>query len=300
MKLWIRQPLTVVTAILGLFRCGLRWGADNTGSMDSLELWYFFLVMAALLGACVGSFLTLVTYRLPLDLPIGATRSRCPSCQKNLRARDLVPVLSWMATRGKCGQCGAKVSLRYPLTEIACAAGGVFALMHFGVSWQALAVAGLWWSIVAIIITDLEHTIILDEVQVAVALFGMVFGFSNAADGGYLDAALSMGEGALTGLGIGLALKYGFLYFRNKDGLGLGDVKFLGAAGIWLAEAPNFVPFLFFSGILGILSALVWRVFGLGEEGRFPFGPALAASLFMCVVWPGTANGFWHLYGMIH
>lgn len=99
------------------------------------------------------------------------------------------------------------------------------------------------------------------------------------------------------GLAIGLTLKYGFLYLRNKDGLGLGDVKLLLGVGVWLASGVSFVPFLFFSGVLGVVFGLGWRVIGRGEV--FPFGPALAASLLLCVVWPNMANQFWQLYGFI-
>ena len=250
------------------------------------------LALIAFFGACIGSFLTLVTYRLPLDIPIGMTRSRCPSCKTDLKPLDLVPVFSWIFNKGRCRHCKTKVSFRYPLTEIACAAGGLFAFYHFGFSWQAVGLAGLWWCIVAIIITDLEHTIILDEVQIATALFGVLFGAAGGVD--YWD----MLQGAAWGAGIGLTLKYGFIYLRNKDGLGMGDVKFLAAAGVWLASGPNFVPFLFISGIFGIISGVSWRLAGLDE--RFPFGPALALALFLGVVWPQSMNGFWNLYGLLH
>ena len=143
--------------------------------MDESSL---FWVLAAFLGACIGSFLTLATYRLPRDEKIGMTRSRCPSCEKNLAAIDLVPVFSWMLNRGHCRQCKAKVSIRYPLTELATSLGTVAAFYKFGFTLEGLAVAGLWWSIVAIIVTDLEHYIILDEVQIAIVLFGLMYHYA--------------------------------------------------------------------------------------------------------------------------
>ena len=256
---------------------------------DNLPYW---LGLAGVLGAMVGSFLTLVTYRLPLDLPIGMTRSQCPACHTTLRVRDLLPVLSWVSTRGKCRYCRAPIHVRYPLTELACALGTAAMVWHFGLSLEALALSGLWWCFVAIVITDLEHTIILDEVQIAVGVFGVLYAFAQARDAG--DVATS----AFVGLAIGLGLKYGFIYFRNKDGLGMGDVKFLFVTGIWLGVAANFVPFLFFSGILGIVSGLIWRAMGHGE--RFPFGPSLALALLGCVLFPNMANDFWKLYGLLH
>ena len=241
---------------------------------------YCIALLAAILGACIGSFLTLVTYRLPRDEKIGMTRSRCPSCGATL------------FNKGRCRTCRTRVSMRYPLTELACAAGAVFAVLDYGVTWEAFAIMGLCWCIVAITVTDLEHTIILDEVQVAVGIFGVIYG--NAIG---LEPA-DMFTGAIAGLLIGLTLKYGFLYLRNKDALGLGDVKFLCVAGIWLGSAANFIPFLFFSGILGIISGVSWQAAGLGP--RFPFGPALAVALFLAVIAPQTVEGFWTLYGLLH
>ena len=248
-------------------------------------------MVVAFLGASIGSFLTLVTYRLPRDEKIGMTRSRCPSCGTTLRVMDLLPVLSWIFSRAKCRHCKTRVSMRYPLTELACSLGALAAAYHYGFTLEAFAVAGLWWCIVAIIVTDLEHYIILDEVQIAIVVFGVLYHYALGTD--FSDVITT----GFVGFAIGLTLKYGFLYLRNKDGLGLGDVKLLFGVGIWLASSASFVPFLFFSGVLGVVFGLSWRVIGRGAV--FPFGPALAASLLLCVVWPNVANQFWQLYGFI-
>lgn len=249
------------------------------------------LVLTGVIGAVVGSFLTLITYRLPLDQHVGMVRSRCPHCGGMLSAKDLVPIVSWAWWRGKCRQCRVAISKRYPLTELACALGAVAVVYHYGLTLEAVAITGLWWCIVAIFVTDLEHYIILDEVQIAAALFGVLYVYAN--DIPWLQPAMA----AVAGIAVGLALKYVFLWCCNKDGLGMGDVKFLGVAGIWLSDATNFIPFLFFSGILGIVSGTAWRVIQKSE--RFPFGPALALALLLCVVVPQAPNGFWKLYGVI-
>lgn len=249
------------------------------------------VALAGLFGAAIGSFITLVTWRMPLGEKIGMTRSRCTSCEATLRLPDLIPIFSWLASRGKCRYCKTPVSVRYPLTEFACAIGTMGVVVQYGLTLEALAITGLWWCIVAIFVTDLEEQIILDEVQIAVGLFGILHGIVTDTP------AMDMISSAVVGVAIGLALKYGYLYFRNKDGLGLGDVKFLAVAGIWLADGANFVPFLFYSGILGVLSGGIWHLLGRGE--RFPFGPALAIALFFCVVAPDVANQFWGLYGLL-
>lgn len=255
--------------------------------VESIVIWS----TIAFLGASIGSFLTLVTYRLPRDEKIGMTRSRCPSCATTLRVPDLIPICSWLIGCGKCRHCKTKVSVRYPLTELACALGALGAVHKYGLTLEAFAIMGLWWSVVAITVTDLEHYIILDEVQIAVIIFGLLYHYAIGTD---LADALIAG---LIGLTIGLTLKYGFLYLRKRDGLGLGDVKLLFGIGIWLASVANFVPFLFYAGALGVILGTMWRLLGQGK--LFPFGPALVASLLLCVVWPDTANHFWQLYGFL-
>lgn len=253
---------------------------------ESAILWGF----VGLIGAAIGSFITLITHRLPLGEPIGLTRSRCPACKNLLQVIDLIPVLSWLLNKGTCRQCKTRVSVRYPLTELACALGALASAHHYGFTLEAFAVAGLWWSIVAIIVTDLEHYIILDEVQIAVIVFGLLY---HATIGTDMRDVIGAG---VAGLIIGLVLKYGFLYLRNKDGLGLGDVKLLFGIGIWLASLISFVPFLFFSGVLGVVCGVLWRIMGRGAV--FPFGPALALAMFACVVWPESLNFFWQSYGV--
>ena len=249
------------------------------------------LVVFAVLGAIMGSFLTLVTYRLPREEKIGYTRSRCTRCGATLTARDLIPVLSWVIHRGSCRHCGGRVSVRYLLTELASAIGSVLIIDHYHVTLEAFVLLGLWWAIVALIVTDLEHYIILDEVQIAIGLLGILYAYVKQA------AATDVALAAFAGAAIGLSLKYGFLYLRQKDALGMGDVKFLCVAGIWLQSAESFVPFLFFSGVLGTVCGLLWRAAGWGD--RFPFGPALALSLLGCVLMPSMASDFWQLYGLL-
>lgn len=257
------------------------------GLMNSLDI-SVWLALAALFGAIIGSFLTLITYRLPKDMPVVKVRSQCPSCSATLKIRDLVPIISWLMSKGKCRHCTARISTRYPLTELTCALGAMLAIQLYGPTLAGFAVIGLFWCIVAILLTDFEHYIILDEVQIAAGLFGIAYAYATGAE--WCDVAIA----AAAGVAIGLTLKYGFLLLRHKDGLGMGDVKFLGVAGIWLIDAVNFVPFLFFSGALGVISGVLWRISGQGE--KFPFGPALAIALLLCVVLPQAPAAFWNLY----
>lgn len=252
----------------------------------------YIAALLAVIGACVGSFITLITYRLPLGLDVIITRSRCPKCQKPLHARDLFPILSWVAMRGSSRCCQQKIGMRYPLVELICALCAMLPVMVYGASLSTLFLVGLLWAVVAIFITDLEHQIILDEVQIFVWVLGSLYALIN---GRALEDIVAL---TVIGAAIGLGLKYGFLYFAGKDGLGLGDVKFLAAAGVWLPAWQAFVPFMFAAGVLGIMSALLWKKAGHGE--RFPFGPALALSLLLCVLYPPAPRSFFTLFGLLH
>ena len=109
------------------------------------------------------------------------------------------------------------------------------------------------------------------------------------------DAGQVVG-GLVAGLTLGLALHYGYRHLRKMEGLGFGDVKFLAVAGLWLG-LQSIVPFLFFSGLLGVGTGMLWRLLGRGAV--FPFGPALAVAMFLCVAYPELALHFWDMYSFL-
>jgi len=229
------------------------------------------LVVAALLGSIFGSLASALSYRLPRGLPVVAARSRCSACNATLGARDLVPLLSWIVNRGRCRHCGAAVSWRYPAME-------AFTALIFAGAWIAgggdplraalLALTG--FGLVVITVADLEERIIPDVMLLF--LLPVAVGWRAITDQDWLDAGL----GSVFGVGVSLGLRWAFRRFRGKDALGLGDVKFLAVAGIYLG-LQEFGRFLVVCGIAGILLGLVWRAAGKGAV--FPFGPALCVAL---------------------
>ena len=239
-----------------------------------------------MLGLCFGSFNTLLAYRLPLNNPVVIARSACPSCRKPLSARDLLPLLSWLITGGKCRQCNTPIHWRYPATELVTAA--IFLLVYslHGFTVNALLLALLGTQIVAVCIIDFEHRIIPDELQITMGLTGLIYGLS-----GHLHLA-TMIAGLLIGAGFGFTLQKGYLWLKKRAGLGMGDVKFMAVSGLWLGVTP-LIPFFFYAGILGILSAIGWRI--LRHDLYFPFGPALAISLFLLVLYPPSEYWFQQL-----
>lgn len=229
------------------------------------------LPVALLLGLIFGSMASALSYRLPRDLPIFADRSRCDLCGATLGARDLVPLLSWLTARGRCRHCGGTVSWRYPAIELATAA-------LFGAAWLLAAPMLALWAVLAvvlsllmvIVVADLEEQIIPDGALIGLLPLAVLW--RVLTDGDWADSL----AGAALGLLLSLGLRWVFLRWRGKDALGLGDVKFLGVAGLFLGVTP-FARFLVISGLCGILFGLAWRWSGKGAQ--FPFGPALCAGL---------------------
>lgn len=238
---------------------------------------FLFLFFIFVLGAAVGSFVTMASYRIPRGKEIVFTPSHCTHCSKSLTARDLIPLLSWLMQRGRCRHCKTPVSPRYPLTELALGISFVGIVLLYGISISSLLFALLATELAILIITDLEHYIIPDSIQIAILITGIAYQIYKLAD--VQGVMMSMAAG----LTLGLVLHYGYLYLRKKDALGFGDVKFLCVAGSWL-PLTDFVPFMLFAGIMGIVTGLLWR--WLGRGAIFPFGPALAFSLFINILFP--------------
>lgn len=232
----------------------------------------------ALLGACLGSFANLLIYRLPRQIPIIAGHSRCPSCKKTLHAISLIPILSWIWLKGRCIYCSTRISVRYPLVEIA--AAGIFLLCHYlyGASFIALILGCTALALLVLTVIDFEHLLIPDSLQITLAILGLAL---ILAEGLSFVNPLLMAAG---GSALGLALRQLMQWWKKREGLGLGDVKLMGVCGLFLA--PELVPaFLFLAGICGIAIGLITR---RKEDGIFPFGPALALALFLCILWPDS------------
>jgi prepilin signal peptidase PulO-like enzyme (type II secretory pathway) len=245
-------------------------------------------LILALIGAVIGSFISLVAYRIPKNMPIIAGRSQCTSCGKKLGACDLIPLISWAWRKGKARCCGAKISIRYPLIELASALGALALICVFGFNPVSMIFVLMWWCALALIVTDLEAYLLPNQMLIALGALGAIY----VTYIGYPQ--MEVLKSALIGLGIGLGLRFGALIFLKKPGLGLGDVKLFAVSGLWLASPMALVPFMFYAGIFGILFALIWRMMGHGKV--FPFGPSMLSALLLCTLYPQSIRIFWQLY----
>lgn len=253
-------------------------------SPDLLPEWLI-LALVALVGLIFGSFVTLVSYRLPRDEPIAPGRSRCPHCGTRLGIPALFPLLSWILQKGCCRYCKTPISVRYPIIELTQAILFLLVYLSLGISWASLAVALLCVALLVMVVVDFEWYIIPDEIQITCTVLAIIYHYIINTP------YLSVLTGAAIGMSIGVTLRYGYSLLRHKEGLGMGDVKFLIVSGLWMASALSWAPFLFYAGVWGVITALAWQM--LGKGARFPFGPALAASLLMMLLTPAGTLFFW-------
>lgn len=251
----------------------------------------FEILLIIALGLTFGSFVTCVSHRLPLGEDIVKKPSYCPSCDTVLTFRDLWPFFSWLASRGKCNHCKAPVSVRYPLTELATAILFLLAYMQFGLTLQTTVICLMSVALMVMIVVDIEHFIIPDSVHGALVPLGLWYHYLIGSSGDELVISTAIMAS------FALFLHYGYSAMRGRVMLGFGDVKFFTVAGLWLGLWP-LVPFLFLSGVFGVLLGLIWRKLGHGEV--FPFGPALALSLYVCVVYHNKVNMLYYMHSLFN
>jgi leader peptidase (prepilin peptidase)/N-methyltransferase len=186
------------------------------------------MLVAGLFGLTIGSFLNVCIYRLPRQLSVVHPPSRCGACGRTLRWYHNVPVVSWLALRGRCAFCGASVSAQYPIVEIVTAIA--FVLVAWVTPVGPLLAARLLLACLLIVLfgIDLEHQILPN----VITLPGIAAGFAFALAGppGWRDSLL----GILLGGGLLYGVAAGYYLVRKEEGMGMGDVKMLAMIGAFL------------------------------------------------------------------
>ena len=229
---------------------------------------------AGVLGAIIGSFLNVVTYRLPRRESLVTPASHCPSCGTPVKPYDNIPILSWLLLRGHCRSCAEPISPRYPFVEGLTAALCVGAvLVHHSASAIALSIA-LILIVVPAAMIDLEHRIIPNKLTALGAVLALAIGLALDPSGepGRLIAA-----GAAGGFLLLAALAY-------PGGMGMGDVKLAGVMGLFLGAAV--APAILIALLGGVLTGAVIIARKGAQEGRktaVPFGPFLAFGALFAV-----------------
>jgi leader peptidase (prepilin peptidase)/N-methyltransferase len=261
--------------------------------------------VALAFGLCIGSFLNVVIHRLPRmmerewkaqcaelagEAPAAAgepyslvrPRSACPGCGRRIRAWENIPLVSWLALRGRCAGCGTRISARYPLVELLAGLGAAYAAWRFGPTLAALAAALFVWFTIALAFIDQQTGYLPDDLTLPLVWIGLLANLGGAFV-------------PLTDAVIGAAAAYLFLWSvnaafrlaRGMDGMGYGDFKLYAAVGAFLGW--KFLPLVI------LLSSLVGLVFGSLQmfsarrgwdwKFKFHFGPYLALAGVIAMFW---------------
>lgn len=231
------------------------------------------LLPATLVGLVVGSYLNVVVYRLPRGLSTVTPGSSCPQCGIRVRALDNIPVISYILLGGRCRSCRARISPRYPLVELATAGLFIGCALTFPGPLQA-AVAALFCALItALALIDLEHMILPDRLTMPGIALGLLL--QPWIDGvTLLDAVL----GTLVGAGILILLINFWYWWREEEGMGLGDVNLLALIGAFLGWQGVLVA-LFGGALAGALVGLgLMAARKLDLTSKLPFGTFLAVG----------------------
>lgn len=235
-------------------------------------------LLAFLVGLALGSFLNVVATRLPVQEQFGGGRSRCPQCRQPLPWYDNLPLVSFLYLRGRCRFCGAGISWRYPVLELA---GGLLSLalwLQFPGSLRLLAYGPFCGALLVLSAIDLEHRLLPDAITFPGIILGLILALF-LPHLTFLQAVL----GAL--LGGGLFYLTGLVYEKltGTTGMGGGDVKLLAMIGAFLGVQS--LPYIIFLSaalgtVAGLGQALIHRAWRAGQwrTVRIPFGPFLAAA----------------------
>ncbi|MCL6480800.1 MAG: prepilin peptidase [Firmicutes bacterium] len=256
-------------------------------------------IFVFVLGLVVGSFLNVCIYRLPRGESVVRPRSRCPACGVQIRARDNLPVVSYLLLGGRCRHCRAVISPLYPAVELLTgllfvACYGAFGATVAGAKWMAFAAL-----LVVLFFADLRERILPDAVNYTGLAIGLGFSFFSGPDDGTAlwlsrklfampppDPVLAFAD-ALAGAALGGGMLWlvgeGYFRLRGREGMGLGDVKMMLMVGAFLGAKLTLLAILLGSlggSVLGLLYILVWRK---GSNYELPFGSFLAGAALVTV-----------------
>ena len=262
---------------------------------------WFFTLCAFAVGACVGSFLNVVIYRVPKEESIVTPGSHC-ACGQPIKWHDNIPILSWLWLRGRARCCGRAFSARYPFVELLTALLFVACWLRYP---PAVAVCGAIFisCLVAATFIDLDHFIIPDVFTIGLGVVGVLLSLAvpalhGATSGYFLIDSVRSGGSAVIGLLIGSGVVLWILLLAEavlkKEAMGFGDVKLLGAIGAFLGwRAVLFT--LVVSSFAGALVGLALVAAGARKlRGRIPFGPYLALAALLWMLW-GPALWRWYI-----
>ena len=272
--------------------------------LDALQQPAMLVPSVFVLGLLVGSFVNVVILRLPVMLErdwqqqaseiLGQPQehapperfdlihpgSRCPGCQRPIRPWENIPVISWLALRGRCRGCGQRISARYPLVELITGLLSASVAWHFGWGPELAAALVLTWTLVALSGIDIDHQLLPDNITLPVLWLGLGISLAGLFTG--IEEAVI---GAMAGY---LSMWLVFHVFRlvtGKEGMGYGDFKLLALLGAWLGWQALPVIILLSSLVGAVAGIAMIALLGRDRQLPIPFGPYLAAAGWLTLLW---------------
>lgn len=272
------------------------------------------LVSVFVLGLLVGSFLNVVILRMPTKLMqewrqqcrellelenadnnieaapgLIKPRSRCRQCGVGIAWYDNLPLVSWLILRAKCRHCGARISTRYPLVELATGLLSVWVIWHFGPGPEGLTALLLVWALIAATGIDFDHQLLPDQITLPLLWLGLLINLNWE-----LFATL---ESAVIGAAAGYLVLWGvfhaFRLLTGKEGMGYGDFKLLAALGAWMGWQVLPVIIVLASLVGAVVGMLMMVIARRGKDIPIAFGPYLAAAGFIALLYGEALIEFW-------
>ncbi len=246
-----------------------------------------------ILGLCAGSFLNVVIYRLPRGESPVRPASHCPACGKRLTGPELVPLLSYIVLGGKCRHCRRRISLRYPLVELAAGVLFTAAACRFGLTPDTLSLWFLFSLLLAVSLIDLEHQRIPNPLVVAGLAGGLAFRLWGTMSSGTTSLFAGGWPDALWGLLLGGGIML-LIFLASRGGMGGGDVKLAALLGFWIGFRGIAITMIL-GFLTGALAGVVLILLGLRRrKDPLPFGPFLSLGTLIALFW-GDALFRWYL-----
>lgn len=252
---------------------------------------YWGWIYAALIGACIGSFLNVCVYRWPADLSVLRPRSRCPSCETPIKWYDNIPIVSYLLLRGQCRNCGMRISAQYPAIELLVALIWLSAALRFGLTIEALRSASFLTLLLGIALTDAREMVIPDQFSLGGAVIGLALA---AAPGGFPFTRALIG--ALLGYVLLWAVKLGAEKALKKPALGIGDIHMMAMVGAFTGVSGALVT-LFLGSVLGLLIGVPYSLIRGKQQvigSYLPLGVFLAMAGVVAHFWGDLLSG-WYL-----
>ncbi len=266
-------------------------------------------LFAGILGLLVGSFLNVLIYRLPvmmkrswtqecqefLELPITEPSpkvfnlclpaSHCTQCDTNIKSYQNIPVLSYLFLKGKCANCQAKISIRYPFVEALTGIASAVVAFQLGGGIETLLALFLTWTLIALSGIDIDHQLLPDNITLPVLWLGILLSLFGI----FTDPVSSI-IGAMAGYLSLWSIYQLFKLLTGKEGMGFGDFKLLALFGAWFGWQYLMIIVLISSLVGAIIGISMMIILGRDKNIPIPFGPYLAIAGWIALLWGETIN----------